>query len=175
MTKTCFSVLAILVLAACAGAEIKHTYPRDNIYGKPVTAKQAERAEKNSLSAALGFLDDSEDQNTKNSTGISVNRYLWNASLDTLSFLPLQSTDPFGGVIITDWGTTKGKPNERVKVTARIISPDLRASALTVNVHRQIKDETGNWETASISEETVRQLEDSILQRARQLRIASLE
>ena len=48
--------------------------------------------------------------------GIAVNSYLWRASLDTMSFMPLSSADPFGGVIITDWYTPPETPNERIKV-----------------------------------------------------------
>ena len=52
---------------------------------------------------------------------LGVNSYLWHASLDTLSFMPLASADPFGGVIITDWYSAPDNANERMKVTVYIL------------------------------------------------------
>src|SRR3979411_872412 len=48
-------------------------------------------------------------------TAIGVNSYLWRATLDTLSFMPLASADPYGGVVITDWYVNPEKPDERFK------------------------------------------------------------
>ena len=168
-----FLLCSLSALAACSGQHVEHTYQQYNIYGKPVTAAEAKREQENTLSNAMGLFDDSEDKETEK-TGLSVNRYLWNATLDTLSFLPLQSTDAFGGVIVTDWGTTP-ESDGRIKVTARITSPDLRASSLTVEVYREVLDTNGNWVAASVSDDTVTQLENSILRRARQIRIAELK
>ena len=104
-----------------------------------------------------------------------VNRFLWRASLDTLAFLPLNSTDPFTGVIATDWAASPDAPNERFKVAAYVKSPTLSASALQVALFREIREPGGAWVTAPVSGSTARQLEDAILVRARQLKIADRE
>ncbi|MEL6793761.1 MAG: DUF3576 domain-containing protein [Pseudomonadota bacterium] len=104
-----------------------------------------------------------------------VNRFLWRASLDTLAFLPLNSTDPFTGVIATDWAASPDAPNERFKVTAYVQSPQLSAGALKVAVFREIRANDGVWSSAPVSGATARQLEDAILVRARQLRIGERE
>lgn len=104
-----------------------------------------------------------------------VNRFLWRASLDTLAFLPLNSTDPFTGVIATDWAASPDAPNERFKVTAYVQSPQLAANALKVAVFREIRAADGVWASAPVSGATARQLEDAILVRARQLRIGERE
>lgn len=109
------------------------------------------------------------------SDAIPVNKYLWQASLDTLSFLPLASTDPFTGVIATDWGASPTQPNERFKVTAYMVRPALQASSLKVAVYRQQRTEEGTWVAAPVDPNTARQLEDAILVRARQMRIAEIE
>lgn len=101
--------------------------------------------------------------------GIGVNQYLWRASLDTLSFMPLASVDPFGGVILTQWYTPKKSPNERLKVDVRILDRVLRADGLTISVFRQ-EYKKGRWVDASVSPSTKREIEDAILTRARQLR-----
>lgn len=106
---------------------------------------------------------------------LPVNKFLWRASLDTLSFMPLASTDPFTGVIATDWAVTPRNPGERFKVTAYMLSPALEASSLKVAVYRQVRSPDGAWVPAAVSPDTPRKLEDAILTRARQIRIAELE
>lgn len=115
------------------------------------------------------FGDDDRDD------GLPVNKYLWQASLDTLNFLPLVSTDPFTGVIATDWAGSPQIPNERLKVTAYLTSPELEASSLRVAVFRQIRGTDGQWQAASVSPETALKLENAILTRARQIRIAEVQ
>ncbi|HEX4637732.1 MAG TPA: DUF3576 domain-containing protein [Rhizomicrobium sp.] len=104
---------------------------------------------------------------------LGVNSYLWHATLDTLSFLPLTSADPFGGVIISEWYVAPSSPNERLKVTVYIMDRSLRADGLKVVVFRQVRGANG-WQDAQASADTAHKLEDSILTRARELRLATL-
>ncbi len=108
-------------------------------------------------------------------TGVGVNEYLWRASLDTLSFMPLASADPFGGTIITDWYSAPESPNEQFKVTVYILDKELRADGIRVAVFRQEKDAGGQWTNAAVQPDTQTQLENAILTRARQLRVATGE
>jgi len=118
-----------------------------------------------------GILGGSGDEKGR----LPVNKYLWQGALDTLSFLPLVSSDPFTGVIATDWGSTAEAPGERLKVTAYILNPNLSAASLKVAVYREIRNEEGLWSPAPVSVDTALKLEDAILTRARQIRIAGLE
>jgi predicted small lipoprotein YifL len=102
-------------------------------------------------------------------TTIGVNSYLWRASLDTLSFMPLLQTDSNGGVIVTDWYTNPNSPTERMKVTVTILDQDLRADAVRVAALRQT-NQGGQWVAAPVQAATVQKLEDIILTRARDLR-----
>lgn len=106
-------------------------------------------------------------------TTIGVNAYLWRASLDTLSFMPLLQTDSNGGVIVTDWYANPAAPAERMKVTVSILDQDLRADAVRVAVQRQINRD-GQWVDAPVRAATAQKLEDVILTRARDLRRAAL-
>ncbi len=105
--------------------------------------------------------------------GVAVNTYLWHASLDTMSFMPIASADPFGGTIITDWYAPSQTPNERFKVNIFILNRELRADGVRVTVFRQKKDESGNWADAPVDPKTGQDLENSILTRARQLRLST--
>ena len=92
-----------------------------------------------------------------------VNSFLWRASLDVLSFAPFQSTDAFGGIIVTEWFK---KNNQQIKLTALIKSRDLRSEG--INIKTYIKNKKNE-----ISEDIVlsRKIEDLILTKARALRI----
>jgi hypothetical protein len=132
------------------------------------------------LLAACGSSSDSDDTET-GSTAIEsgsgrvtlgVNSYLWHASLDTLAFMPLSSADPFGGVIITDWYSAPDDTNERMKVTVYILDRRLRADGIKIAVFRQTRSGAA-WVDATVNPDTAVRLEDAILTRARELRLAS--
>lgn len=107
-------------------------------------------------------------------TGIAVNGYLWRATLDTLSFMPLASADPYGGVIITDWYVNPEKPDERFKCTVYILDSRLRADGLNVAVFKQTRDAAGGWADAASTPQTETDLENAILTKARQLRLSNI-
>jgi hypothetical protein len=103
---------------------------------------------------------------------LGVNAYLWRGALDTLSFMPLASADPFGGVIITDWYQPPTSTGERFKATAYILGRQLRADGVKVAIFRQVQ-QNGQWVDAPISPATGTEIENKILDRARQLRAQS--
>lgn len=94
-------------------------------------------------------------------TTVKVNRYLWNASLDVLNFLPIQSIDPFTGVIVMGYGTPPGG-GRAYRATVYIKDPALDARSLNVALATR---------GGPVAEGTQRAVEDAILNRARQLRI----
>lgn len=104
--------------------------------------------------------------------GIGVNAFLWRATLDTLSFMPLSSADPFGGVVITDWYSPPGAPNERFRATAYILGRQLRSDGVRVVLFRQ-ELRGGSWVDVPVSAGTATELEDQVLVRARELRSQS--
>ena len=96
---------------------------------------------------------------------VPVNRFLWQASLDILSFLPLDRADPFSGVLVTGWGNVNGTGPFRV--TVFISDPALDARALKVAAFRM-----SGGRAVPVGDAENRALEDAILTRARQMRIA---
>lgn len=106
-------------------------------------------------------------------TSIGVNSYLWRATLETLSFMPLTQADSAGGVIVTDWYANPATPNERVKVSVSILDSDLRADAVRVAASRQVLTD-GVWVEATVQASTVQRLEDIILTKARDLRRSAI-
>ena len=108
------------------------------------------------------------------SGGIAVNSYLWRATLDSISFMPLASADPFGGVIITDWYSPPQTPDERFKVNIYILGRALRADGIRASVFRQT-NQGGTWADAPVALNTSTDLENAILTRARQLRMSGAQ
>ena len=115
----------------------------------------------------------SEQQDGGVGGGIGVNAFIWQATLDTIDFIPLASADPFGGLIITDWYQSVDAPGERLKLHVQIRDSALRADAVRVSVFRQVRSEEGDWLDAQVEATTARSIEDYILTRARELRVAS--
>ena len=104
---------------------------------------------------------------------IGVNSYLWQASLDTIAFMPIASVDSNGGVIVTDWYVSPATPNERIKVTIAILDTVLRADAVRVTANRE-QLQAGGWVEVPVRAGTVQKLEETILGHARDLRRASI-
>jgi len=154
-------ITGVLALSACSG--VKTSAP--DIYN-PETAG-APTAETGS-SGGLFTFGKSSSSSGGQAAQIQVNAYLWRATLDTLSFMPLVSADPFGGVIITDWYSPPSTPGERFKVNAYILSQTLSASAIQVSVFHQIQ-QGGQWTDTPADPATASGLEDRILARAADL------
>ena len=169
--------LSVLLLAACSanpdlGGEAKYPTGADRVG----TDQNAIYDKHESIFGSGGLFSIGKDDKSKDYSGqggIGVNTYIWRASLDTVSFMPLASADPFGGVILTDWYSPEDTPNERMKLNVFITGRELRSNAVQVRVFRQAR-KGGEWRDSSVAPETTRQIEDTILTRARQIRIADM-
>lgn len=157
----------IALLSACSGGEAKY----------PTGAERSATGDNNIYDEAPsifgeggGTLFGGGNKSSSGDNGVSVNGYLWRAALDTVSFMPLASADPFGGTIITDWYQDPSTPKERTKLNVFILGRELKADAISVKVFRQVA--SGNsWKEAAVAAETGRKMEDAILTRAREMRI----
>jgi hypothetical protein len=163
-------------LSACGGSDATET--RSGQSGdrskRDVRAGLGGRTqEQGTLFGPGGIFGSKAEKQIDTGTGVAVNAYLWRASLDTINFIPLVSADPFGGVIITDWYTPVETPNERMKVQVTILDRELRADGVRVSVFKQqTSPKGGNWVDAQVDPRTQIDIENAILTRARQLRIA---
>ncbi|MBU6475051.1 MAG: DUF3576 domain-containing protein [Alphaproteobacteria bacterium] len=106
-------------------------------------------------------------------SGIGVNSYLWRAALDTIAFMPVASADPFGGTILTDWYENPDQPGERFKVDIYILDRQLRADGVRVSVFKQ-KLVKNQWRNENVSPDMANNIENSILTRARTLRVTDM-
>ena len=158
-------------LSACGGG-----FGSGNLFGKRTTIpteEQMTRKEKADAQRAALAKASGEDKprstiwdlfsNADNpNTTVEVNKYIWQASLEVLNFLPIESVDPFTGVIVTGYGRPPGG-GRAYRATIYVQDPALDARSLKVALQGQ-----GG---GSVAPETVRAVEDAILTRARQLRV----
>jgi len=169
-----------LGLSACGGDSSMADKLDQGTTGKGTRGKRdanqgigGRNQETGSLFGPGGLFGSKSEKKDDSGTGVAVNAYLWRASLDTINFIPLVSADPFGGVIITDWYTPVETPNERMKVQVTILDRELRADGVRVSVFKQqTAPRGGNWVDAQVDPRTQIDIENAILTRARQLRIA---
>jgi len=161
-------LLTLGLLAACGNAVARYPIDRPKgatspIYDQPDTVFGE---------GGLSIGGPAEPTEGGGGYGIGVNSFLWRASLDTVSFMPITTADPFGGVILTDWYTPAETPDERFKIQVFILGRGLRADGVRAKVHRETRDGTSGWITAPVAANTDTDLENTILMRARQLRIS---
>jgi hypothetical protein len=161
-------ILLVTFLSACS------FFSNRDSSNYPMDPEDARRAKHGKLGGEDGIVlfggGKGKSGSGENTVGIGVSSILWKAALDTVSFMPLASADPFGGVIITEWYAAPETPNERFKLNVYILDKTLRPDALRVTVFRQVK-EGGVWQDAKTADNTARELEDRILTRAREIRV----
>ncbi|MDP2086119.1 MAG: DUF3576 domain-containing protein [Gemmobacter sp.] len=176
-TRLRFAVCAALVLAlaGCGGgmgglfggaaqpASPERQAMLENLNEPMSREERADRARGfTPLTERRSVLGDLFRARRESDVGTNVNRYLWNASLDALSFLPVETVDPFTGVIATGYGTPPGG-GRAYRATIYISDPALDARSLKVAIQTR-----GG---GPVSAQTVRAVEDAILTRARELRV----
>ena len=164
------ALACLLSLSACGsggvGGMFKRKAPVVDAEGHVLNANEAQRA-------AIAKFEGTDEpgtkiwdllnQNTDPSTTLKVNKYIWAASLDVLNFLPIQSVDPFTGVIVTGYGTPPGG-SRSYRATIYVQDPALDARSLKLSLQ--------GANGGAVAPETISAVEDAILNRARQLRIA---
>lgn len=166
MSRRFLPLAALIVLASCSW------FAGGDSTGNPLGTKDERRESRGKLTGEEGLVMGGGSKKDESGSPLGVNSFLWRATLDTFSFMPLASADPFGGVIIYDWYEDPKTPGERFKINVLILDKTLRADGVKVTVFKQRQDK-GAWRDQKVDEKLGRSLEDTILTRARQLRVQS--
>ena len=164
-------VLLSVFSAGCSADGVEYRYP-EKVRGKYVMPdEKTQEADGDKLFGAKGI--DLFSKQKAPETQIGVNSYLWQAALKTLSFMPLASADPFGGVILTDWHSPSSVKDERFRLNVLILSKTLRADGLKVAVFRQVKNEKDEWTDIKSDPAVALKMENAILTEARRMRLSA--
>jgi len=162
LLKCKFFLLICVFLQACSTADKTDTNKADEEKVTSITTDQTKKK-------GIVLLDDNGKLGDFFKSGSdeigSVNKYLWQASLEVLSFLPITSADPFSGIIVFGKGKAPGS-SQSYDATVYISDPALDARSLSVTVRSS---------NGTVSSEAKREIESAILSRARQLRLKELD
>ena len=118
----------------------------------------------------MGVVNRDNTVATTANLGMPINPYLWKASLETINFMPLSSTDPIAGTIITDWYSTEQNIGERCKLNIFINGLELRTDNLRVLSFCQVL-KNNQWINKSSNLEDNTKLENAILNKAKKLKL----
>lgn len=164
MIKNLILLFNFIILLGCSS--------NDSVVSNPVTGeKRTPGIFSKDSTKGISLSDILNSQSSENS--VNVNGYLWRASLNVLSIAPLISTDALGGTIISDWYINKNIKNKRIKIMAYIKTSELRSDGISVKVHVQ-NLKNGFWTETYTDEKLASQIENNILNEARNYRINSL-
>ena len=164
MIKNLILLFNFIILLGCSS--------NDSVVSNPVTGeKKTPGIFSKDSTKGISLSDILNPQSSENS--VNVNGYLWRASLNVLSIAPLISTDALGGTIISDWYINKNIKNKRIKIMAYIKTSELRSDGISVKVHVQ-NLKNGFWTETYTDEKLASQIENNILNEARNYRINSL-
>ena len=167
--KSILIFTSLLIFQACSSVntETKRSDVNDIIYmpGQQIERELAESRAKGGGSVLSNIFGNS-NKRASLQTQMSVNPYLWQASLEILSStMPLSSVDSSSGIIITDWYNLKSKNNERVKISVLINSIELRADGVKVSIFKQIKN-ANTWNSSKVNPNIIQNLERKIVKKA---------
>ena len=165
-------ILGCLFLSSCSGLP----------QGTEAKEQKSAGDDKDRYGSVIGGYDSSGlnisnllDPSGGGSGSLPINAILWRASLDTVSVLPLDSVDTFGGTIITEWYAHPEDPTKRIKLAIFVVDPELRSDAIRVQVYLQERPQgLFEWQDIGRDADLATRVEDLILTRAREIRAASI-
>ncbi len=163
MLKNIILLFSFVVLLGCSSS--------NSVVSNPITGEKKTPGIFSKDSGKGVSLSDLLNPQSSEST-VNVNGFLWRASLNVLSIAPLISTDALGGTIITDWYINEKIQNTRIKIMAYIKTSELRSDGISIKVHVQ-NLKNGFWNETYTDEELANQIENHILNEARNYRINS--
>lgn len=158
------TVCASLVLfTASSYAEVKREFPKSR------DEKREEDLGSMLGSEGLHFSPAKIGKTSTSSQAMAINNYLWRASLEALSSMPLASSDSMGGVIVTDWYSAKASSNSKFKIVVTISGTTIDPTNLSVKLYKR-KKVKGEWVDIEDNNNALAiSIEEKILVRARQL------
>ncbi len=162
-----------LLVAGCASdssATIAANPASGATQGVPVANNPADPLDTEAtLWTVLGLAKRESELSVGPQTGNTVSPILWQAAEDALHFAGFTSEDPMTGLLVTNWYSPPGKPDERLRVSVYILSRALRSDSVAVTVERQARSPAGAWSDTPVARDVVTGLETAVLQRARQI------
>jgi hypothetical protein len=161
-----------LGLAGC-GSDRAASGPPDTVASSPPPQVTVQKAEDDRTDETLwtwiGLAKRPSHQNQGPQTGTLVSPVLWEAAHDALNFAGVSSEDPVTGLLVTNWYSPPGKPDERLRISVFILSRALRSDSLAVTVERETRTPEGSWQKAPVAREVPDGIDFAILTQAQRI------
>ncbi len=152
----------LIVLSSC------NALKPEKVDTRKIPVKAQERAKQN-IKEGRGASVDSLFRRGNTNFEFSSSNPMWRASLEILDFLPLNTVDYSGGVIVSDWYTGDNS-RESIKISIRFLSNEIRSDSLKIIVHKKNCSENLNCKTALLNNSKISQeLRSTILRKAVEL------
>lgn len=160
------AAVALLALAACGGAGQRG--PGTGTINEPGGPKATESKLPEGVRRSYA-----KGGSVGGRARVNVNQFAWQAALDSIAFMPIKTSDPYGGLIATDWYRPAASPKERLRVNILVGGPQLTSDVVRVTIFKEVQGRRGNWRPIKVSPRTATDLENVILSRARQARLTA--
>ncbi len=152
-----------LVLVNCSGNSEK--VDKQEKFEPNAYERARQYADKNPITLFGG----GKDKNTN--FEFSTSNILWRTTLKNLDFLPLINADYTGGVIIYDWYSEQGTPNQQIKISVQFLSNELRSDSIKITAHKKICDSGGRCSNSTLDQNFANSIKESIIASARALKV----
>lgn len=159
-------LISIVFVNNCSGTKDPVTGEKVIIDPNPVNRAREQAAKGGGI-----FGDLSGNKKSGTTFEFATSNVLWRATLKTLEFLPLLNVDYQGGVIIYDWYEKESNPDEKIKISVRFVSNELRSDSIQITAHKKVCKNLENCTTQKVDDKFSNQIKDNILSSARSLRI----
>jgi hypothetical protein len=164
-----FAASVSLLAAGCGSDRVEKADPATGkVAQAPKSAPEGMDTEA-TIFTVLGLAKRESERNIGPQTGNEVSPVLWEAARESVDFAGISSEDPISGLLMTDWYSPPGKPNQKLRVSVFILSRALRSDSVAVTIERQERSPSGEWKPTPVARDAVAELENAILQRARHL------
>ena len=164
--QSLFLILIFFLVQSCSKTD---PVTGERILIEPNPQKRAEAA-RDASGGIFGNIN--RPGNNQTTVNFATTNVLWKASLKTLDFIPLQSVDYAGGILITDWYSDEKGGGDFIKITVRFLDNELRSNSLNVITHKKICSKgNDNCSVIKLGENFNDEIKDSIIQTARVMKI----
>jgi Domain of unknown function (DUF3576) len=165
-----FAASLSLLTAGCGSDPVAKADPATgNVAQAPPKTEPEGMDTEATIFTVLGLAKRESERSIGPQTGNEVSPVLWEAAHESLDFAGISSDDPMTGLLMTDWYSPPGKPNQKLRISVFILSRALRSDSVAVTIERQERSPSGEWKPTPVARDTVAELENAILQRARHL------
>jgi len=158
------------VITSCSSNQDESKVLGKKTYEPNLKKRMAKQAEEGG-----GIFSSGKNTNRSGTFEFATSNVLWRATLKAIDFIPLQSANYSGGLIITDWYSSSLKSKESIKLEIRFFSNELSSTSLDVKSYKKICNEVNKCFVQKGNREFDFEIKNNILNEARKISLKELK